>query len=239
MKSRSGVPAPDPVQRRCSPAALIGSGATMLLLALIARGVEDLVAVTWFGLEEPTSLGRKGVLWVSLFLVSASVYVLGWVACKIVPELMKKVTFGWVRRFLVFLLLLFSIMSMHFLVLVGASGKHPTIQIFVDVFYVFLISLLVAVLWPIALRLSPSDRAVQQVFGLSLLILGLLFLALEPDVVWVALADLGMVQTPRDLVQEDDFQTLLPYIAPVAPLLWSAFGGLRDSSVQKYFNDGP
>jgi hypothetical protein len=222
QKSHDGVSAPS-WHSSGHPAVLPALGVVLLgALGEAATKIEPFVDAAWFGLETQVFLGRLSALWVSLFLVSATFYGITRVAGAMISAAGKRPVVVWTRRFLAFAALFYWLMAIHYVAGVEAAGDNPSsLMAFHDVFQILMTASLTGLLWPFTFDLSPSLRPARAIFLLGLAILGISWLLLEPDSVRHALVSLGILDPPMDLVQGGGFLRSLPYLGPLAPLIWS------------------
>jgi len=106
--------------------------------------------------------------------------------------------------------------------LVETAWGHPESVPLGDIFEFLLAASLAAVLWPLTFNLHPYAQAARAIFLLGIVILSVSLFLLEPDNA-KGVHQLGFSEPPQDLVKGDRFLRALPYLAPVAPLLWSMF----------------
>ena len=66
-------------------------------------------------------------------------------------------------------------------------------------------------------------RTVGAIFVLSLITLGLGLLILEPYALVALAVALGIAKPPFDVVVTERFLGALPYLAPIGPIVWTAF----------------
>jgi len=223
LRSQGAVSGPNSVLTRLSFLLPLIAGATvMCLVGLLAKPIAQVIDAAWFGLEQLD--GGPGVLWVSLFLVSAALYGLVRVASSIFEGARTTVA-AWVRSFLAFLAILYWVVGIHFIIVIEGTEDRPPVWLWCSVFELLMVSSLAALVWPLAFGLRSHVPA-RAIFLLSLTTLGLALVILDPDVVTVVLASLGVIEPPRSLLLGGSFSAL-PYLAPIAPTLWEAFDSWR------------
>jgi len=231
LRSQGAVSDPNSVHTRLSFLLPLIAGATvMCLVGLLAKPIAQVIDAAWFGLEQLD--GGPGVLWISLFLVSAALYGLVRGLVRVASSFFDvariNAVVSWVRSFLAFLALLYWIVGIHFIIVIEGTGDRPPVWLWCSVFELLMVSSLAALVWPLAFGLR-SHVPTRAIFLLSLTTLGPALVILDPDVVTVVLASLGVIEPPRSLLLGGSFSAL-PYLAPVAPTLWAAFDSWRGTA---------
>jgi hypothetical protein len=196
------------------------------VVVLLARAIQGIVDAAWFGLAEPRVLLEvPGPLWVSHFVASAAC--LAFVRCTgILFEVLRTHPIAvLVRKFVTFLVLLYWIAGLHAIIIIGRSTGDASDWLWGGIFDLLIISSLSALLWPLTFGLSPF-RPARGVFFLSLATLGLVLIALDPDVLVFTLSSLGVTAMPGCLFMGTSFPDLV-YLAPLPPVLWATYENWR------------
>jgi hypothetical protein len=225
LTSLVSVSAPDAPRR---PIGLVGPLAIgpglLAVVSLAASQMRWLVDAAWFGSQENfSSVAVSGISWVSAFLASAVLYVIAVLATPL--EWRWSDVVAWSRKFLGFLMVLYWLVSLHSLMTVASAGAAAGMWLWDSPLEILLVSSLSALLWPLSFRLPPYPVG-REIFSLSLVILGVVLLIAEPDVVALALAAVGLLETPQSALVGGSLPAL-PYLTAIAPLLWAAFDRAR------------
>lgn len=203
---------------------LIGSS-LMGGVAVVALLLEPIVDAAWFGLEADTdAFKQEAVTWMSLLLVATAFYGLVALTVIVSAAARRSTVMAWAKDFLGFLVLLDWIVTLH-LVIVIPVGRVQ--QNFVQVPEILMVSSVVAILWAFCFDLRPVTRPTGSIFVIGLFVFGLALVILEPHALMAGLAWLGLVDPPTSLLLSSSFLWALAYLAPVPPLLWTAWGAWR------------
>jgi hypothetical protein len=181
----------------------------------------------WFGAESHPYFGTLGARWVSVLVVCLALYGITVTAGATAQALRMSAALEWARGFLVFLVLLSWLVALQTIIVVevarGVSGAYwPNEE------QTLLVSSLIAILWPVAFGVRIDVRTVSTIFAVSVVTLGLAMVILEPDVLVGWATYLHLIRPPMDAVVTGRFLDLLPYLAPIGPVLWSAHRGWRE-----------
>ena len=199
----------------------------MCFLAVLATGIERLLLLAWIKIDVEESIAQLVLRWIAFFLVSIVLYVFFQTPFPRFLTATKSAIGQWVHDFLVFISIVYFIIAIHFYIVLEITDNRPMPVVFLDVLYVVMVSSLLGVVWPLAFGLRSYARAARDVFLVSVIILGAVLLVLEPYLVRVVLADLGIVAPWGHLLLTGDFQSILPYLVPLPLILWSAVDGTR------------
>jgi hypothetical protein len=181
--------------------------------------MEELIEVVW---PTPTVNGVPRVpaaLWISSFFLSTLLYLVSRaISVAVRPQ---KSIMVWVHSFLVFLMLVYGIQGLHFILLAKKIDIRSEIWFWGSLLEVLMAACLVAILWPFSFGLRPYPHSVA-LFLISLIVFGSALLILNPDIVVIIFASLGLIEEPRSALLGDTFP-VLSYLVPVPGLLWMIF----------------
>lgn len=211
------------------PLAFIVFGGSVIALPwLLAAFLEPLVDAAWFGLGGATF--GDSTAWLSIAIASATSCAVFAVCARAIPTARTLPLVGWAVRYLTFATLFYSLVSATFFMLVEAASdslpwRTGTSENSFHIVQILLISSHAALLWVLVFRVHDYGGAAARIFVLGVVGLAVTFLLSDPS----ALAEAITVFQPH--VYNDVSPTGVPrshcYVAPLAPLLWSAWQYLR------------
>lgn len=102
------------------------SGGALCAVWILAGLARPLLDAAWFGMDRAGFLGRTAVLWLSMAVVSLSLYVAWRVARVLIPSIGDRPLGSSLSRVLLFLALLYPALAAHFLILTVTAGDAPT-----------------------------------------------------------------------------------------------------------------
>jgi hypothetical protein len=225
--SRELVSAPESRRRF---AALLPLGVGALVVGAIAAGVrhlEEIVEVGWFGHADQAYFAPLAARWVTVFVVSLTLYGIALGVGAIAADLRRNPAVEWVISFLGFLTLLSWLVSLHFIIVTDVARGHSGAELVPDEAHLLLVSSLVSLLWPVAFRLRADLRTIRALLMASLVSLGLALIVLDPYILEGWPVALGLRKPLLHVVTTDRFLWGLPYLAPLGPILWSSFVAWR------------
>ena len=206
---------------------------TIACLGLLADLLRSVVDAAWFGLETNICFGSEATSWVSIALAATICYWSLLVFRKAIGAGKIHQDTEWVLGYLNFSMVVYSVIATEFVSIVevtGGSISRRNGEVSALIFYVsqvILVSSLAALGWVLAFDLSPYRRPARQIFLLGVVVLSILLIALEGGILDLLATVFRVSEPPVDLALTGDFLKRLPYLLPIAPLLWLTWHRVR------------
>lgn len=191
-------------------------------IAALVGVIEPIVAIAWFGSEDQARLSPFAARWIAVFLVASATYGILRGVEATAETLKNSKIIERARRISAFQVLLSWLVALQLLTLGEALRDRGPVSLAYEE-QALLVCSLVSLLWPLACGRRIELKIVRDVFLVSLLVLGSALVILEPDVPVTWAVALGLTSPPLDIVETGLFYACLPYLAPLGPIVWSAF----------------
>jgi hypothetical protein len=211
---------------------LVGGLAALVFMLLVAGQFEWLLEIWWFGELFPPTVGKHATTWLALLIVSAGV-------CAVVHGVSRVVNMGpvpivimaWLRKYTSFVALLSFLVAIQLIAVVESAGpRGPDTR---PELIALTVCALAAITWPLVYGGRRLVSSALVIFMLGAVILAVALVLLEPYAfhylasVVNHLLGLEVVEVDQ-LFMSGRFLPLLPWLAPVAPILWATWVGYRD-----------
>ncbi len=207
---------------------ITGGAAIMTILTLLASRFEPLVDAAWFGLNTQVYFGPGATVWVSLAIASAVSYLALLVIRAAIESSKEHPATQWAHSYLTFLMLFYMLVAAPCVMLVEVTYKsaswrsaYESTLIFL-ILQIFLIAALSAMLWVLTFHPPDYGRAARQIFLSVSVVLAVGQLLLDPGIVDL-LGSMLRIGDTFDVVLPHKLPKRLAYLAPVTPLVWSAW----------------